>query len=123
MNEDTARNRFNKLPLMIIITIFISILSTIISLSIYKISGDIYIDRSRPGFISDEEKNEPKEPDNVYSFPIEGEVTRYDLDTFYEKLSNIDINMEAFSPDALSDDVLGINPLPADPSEDYSLSD
>jgi flagellar basal body-associated protein FliL len=123
MNEEAAPKKSKKLFIMILITIAISILSTVISLLIYKLSGDIYIDRSRPGFISEKEKDEPKEPDNAYSFPLEGEITRYDLDDFYEKLSGVtaDMYVDAFSPDALSDDVLGITPQPEIPPEDNPL--
>jgi len=121
MSEEPAPKKSKTLVIMILITITIAVASTIVSLLMYKLSGDIYIDRSRPGFISDKEKDEPKkEPDNIYSFPLEGEVTRRDLDDFYKKLSSTtaEMNREAFSPDALSDESLRINPLPESSLED-----
>jgi hypothetical protein len=123
-NEESAKREINKLPIFIILSIFLALISTIIGLLIYKLSGDIYIDRSRPGYISDQEKNENDGADDAYSFSSDGEVSRKDLDEFYVHMSEAvgDIKANAFSPDDLSDEALGIAPPATEdsnPAEDY----
>ena len=47
-----------NLVILGILAIFIAILTSSISLIIYHNSGDIYLDRSRPGFLPDEKEEE-----------------------------------------------------------------
>lgn len=47
-----------NLLLLCLAGIVMAFVSTGISLAIYKGTGDIYLDRSRPGFISDDETHD-----------------------------------------------------------------
>ena len=95
-------------------SIVIALISTSISLAIYHNSGDIYIDRSRPGFLPDEEevKEEEDEKEQDYTFPKSGTLT---ADSLREYLEKLDIEVKAidgyekpFNSSALSDEKLGI---------------
>lgn len=84
-----------------------------ISLKLYHDSGDIYLDRSRPGFLPEEEEVEEDE-DSVkdYVFPDSGPLTESDLADFLENLKAElnrlnDFSSDPFSPDPLSSATLG----------------
>ncbi len=91
----------------------IALVTTGISLILYHNSGDIYLDRSRPGFLPDEEEaQEEKIEEEEYSFSRSGKITAEVID---ELLRNFDIEMQAvdsysdqFDEGALSDERLGI---------------
>lgn len=91
----------------------IALVTTGVSLTLYHNSGDIYLDRSRPGFLPDEEEaQEEKIEEEEYSFPRSGKITAEVID---ELLKNFDIEMQAidsysdqFGEGALSDERLGI---------------
>lgn len=94
--------------------IAIALVATSISLLVYHNSGDIYIDRSRPGFLPDEEEISEGEESagEEYDFAKNGKVTVEGLD---EYLENLKVEMEAanayekpFGPEVLSDEHLGI---------------
>lgn len=84
------------------------------SLLIYHNSGDIYLDRSRPGFLPDEEEISEKieEKEVNYDFEERGaiseEVLDEYLDRFEKEIEGIERAKNAFSEDALSDERLGI---------------
>ena len=104
-----------------IISIVIAIVTTVVSLIIYHKSGDIYLDRSRPGFLPDEEEVTTK-PETTYSFPSSGTLTDGVLDDyilhFEEAIEIIDDLHSPFSETPLSDESLGIPAAPAeDPAE------
>ncbi len=92
----------------------LAIIATSISLAIYHNSGDIYLDRSRPGFLPDEveAQAEEDEKDEDYSFPKNGKLTAEDLDEYLEKIDvevrAIDSYDDPFGAGALSDEKLGI---------------
>ena len=92
----------------------IAILTTSISLMIYHNSGDIYIDRSRPGFLPDEEEIEEKEQEkeSAYEFSENGEISTDVLKEYLEQLEKeadeIDAIESPFDAKALSDEVFGI---------------
>ena len=92
----------------------IALVATSISLLIYHNSGDIYLDRSRPGFLPDEEELELDEI-KVEDFDFEktGKITEEVLDEYLEHLETemkvIDSFEGAFSEEALSDEKLGIS--------------
>ena len=50
-----------NLVLLGVLAVLIATVTTCISLAIYHNSGDIYLDRSRPGFLPDEEEIEAVE--------------------------------------------------------------
>lgn len=102
-----------NLIIMGLISIVIATATTGISLAIYHNSGDIYLDRSRPGFLPDEEEieeDEVKEED--YSFDKNGPLTIEQIEE-YIKMLKVEVDMidnekEPFSAGALSDTTLGI---------------
>ncbi|MDO4507811.1 MAG: hypothetical protein Q4B65_00225 [Candidatus Saccharibacteria bacterium] len=96
------------------IAVLIAFITTSISLLIYERSGDIYLDRSRPGYLPDEEEAEKEEndPEGEYNFSQTGEITEEVLDEYLEKMQveieAIDGYKDPFSEGALSDERLGI---------------
>ena len=73
MEETTEKRRLHRggrnLLLLGLGSVVIALITTSISLAIYHNSGDIYIDRSRPGFLPDEkEVEEEEELEDDYSF-------------------------------------------------------
>lgn len=107
-------------------SIVIAFLTTTISLVVYHNSGDIYIDRSRPGFLP--EKAERKNPDQVeFTFPENGKINKKEI-TKYQKnfkaqLEELDKFNDPFSPAPLSDESLGIPPGEETPSLESSSTD
>lgn len=91
-------------------SIAIAIITTSISLYFYS-KGDIYIDRSRPGYISEDEKHND-EDDRKENYSNEGSITEKALDEYIEELDRVSERIEAsrndFGPDPLSDDNLMI---------------
>ena len=93
-------------------SIVAAIITTGVSLAIYHNSGDIYLDRSRPGYLPDKEEmaDEPMEED--YLLDKNGPVTEKIIDEYIEayeaELKAMDYYKEPFSADALSDEKLGI---------------
>lgn len=92
--------------------ILIATITTAISLSIYRSTGDIYLDRSRPGYISEGEKHNT-EDDSEDSFSGEGAVTREVIDEYLKEFDKVKTRIEAaandFSPEPLSDNSLSIS--------------
>ena len=93
-------------------SILIAAFTTIISLQIYRATGDIYLDRSRPGYIFDDEKHN-EEDDQKETFSNEGEINVEAMDEYLKELDKVieRINESAddFSPEPLSDDSLNIS--------------
>ena len=74
----------NLMRLGLIATI-ITILTTTISLVIYHNSGDIYLDRSRPGFLPEKHEIEhDDQSEKSYSFPESGNLDSKTLEEFRE---------------------------------------
>lgn len=97
-----------------IISILVACTTTGIALAIYHNSGDIYIDRSRPGFLPDEEEIEQRndsEKEESEEFGEKGEITVDVLEDYLKKIESeiegIERAKEAFSEEALSDERLG----------------
>ena len=102
-----------NLLLLGIISIVVAGLTSGISLAIYHNSGDIYLDRSRPGFIPEEGDDNNKDPvPEVYVFEKSGNLTMKELEEYLENLEvdikAIDSYSNPFGPEALSDKNLGI---------------
>lgn len=95
-------------------SIVIALLTTGISLAIYHNSGNIYLDRSRPGFLPDKEEIEEdaKKQDSDYALDKSGIITVEILDEYLEHYSAeeviVDSYNDAFDIDVLSDTNLGI---------------
>ena len=104
-----GRNLMRLGLLATIITVF----TTSVSLIIYHNSGDIYLDRSRPGFLP--EKHEVDHNDQVektYSFPESGNLDAKVLEEFRENfqktLEETKKIKDPFSADNLSDEFVGL---------------
>lgn len=91
----------------------VALATTAVSLVIYHNSGDIYLDRSRPGYLPDEEEvNNDDDASDDYDF---AKVDELDMETVEEYLKNLDKEVKAidsyndpFGEEALSDEGLGI---------------
>lgn len=97
-----------------IISVVVAATTTGVSLALYHNSGDIYLDRSRPGFLPDEEEiKEDEEAPSDYKFTDTGVITDIDKSIYLENLNSeinaIDEFIDPFSHDALSDEALGID--------------
>ena len=94
-------------------SIGIALATTTISLKAYHDSGDIYLDRSRPGFLPDEEEVEEQQGQKKdYVFEANGnldpDVLRIYLQNYAEQLEALDKLEKPFSATPLSDESLGI---------------
>ena len=89
----------------------IAIVTTAVSLNIYRSTGDIFLDRSRPGYIFEDEKHN-EEDDQKESFSNEGEVTQKVVGEYLQEFDKINKRIteasDDFSLEAISDDSLGI---------------
>ena len=96
------------------LSVAMALSTTGVSLAIYHGSGDIYLDRSRPGYLPD--KDEIAEDDSgkesEYAFGKNGELTSGELEEYLTNLRKeidaLDVYKNAFSADGLSDAKLGI---------------
>ena len=118
--EEEAGKKNHNLLLLGVGATLIALLTTSISIIIYHKSGDIYLDRSRPGFLPDKEEIENRDEDEEYIFSENGPVTKYDLDEylkmFNEELKDLDELKTPYSAEPLSDDALGIPAKKAEPA-------
>lgn len=94
--------------------------TTGISLMVYRNSGDIYLDRSRPGYLPDEDEvNEEPVTSTNYSYPDYGPLDKAELQRYLEELKTIKTRVDALSdpyaPSPLSDESLGIVEMPESP--------
>lgn len=103
-----------KLIIMALIAIVVSSAMTVTSLAIYHYSGDIYLDRSRPGYLPDQEEIEVQDDDEEgdYEFSRNGALTPEALD---EYLKGLEIEVQAldeyqnpFNDEALSNEHFGL---------------
>ena len=93
--------------------ILLTIITTTVSLAIYRTSGDIYLDRSRPGYLPDvDEVQEDNDADSNFTFAESGPLTTADLDEYLEALYAANSRLRSittpYSPEPLSDTSLGI---------------
>lgn len=119
MAEKTEKKNGQKkgarnLVLLGMFSILIASLTTGVSLAVYHNSGDIYLDRSRPGFLPDEGEleEEEKDADEDYNFQRNGKMTAEVVNEYLKELNEevqaIDSYEKPFAEDALSDEALGI---------------
>jgi hypothetical protein len=110
--ESPKSNSRYRLVVFVAGAILIAFITSSISLSIYTSSGDIYLDRSRPGFIPDKPSTDNGQTDQTTSFPPEGLITKDALDDYLQKLDtlikDITADHDSFSSSALSDEALNI---------------
>lgn len=110
MKPDRGRR---NLTILGVLAILITIATTSVSLAIYRLSGDIYLDRSRPGYLPDEdEAAEGPATNDSYNFPDFGELTGAELDKYLEELKAVNQRLdnfaEPYTPGPLSNESLGI---------------
>ena len=112
MKEDKPIHGGRNLMILGFATAVIAIISTAVSLQIYRATGDIYLDRSRPGYISEGEKHSD-EDDQKENFSNDGEVNQKAIDEYLKELDKvmgrISEASDDFSPEALTDDSLSIS--------------
>ena len=94
-------------------SLLIAVLTTSVSLAVYHYSGDIYLDRSRPGFLPDEKEEKDEQRTSVkYTFPDSGPVDAETLAEYLKEIkpstTQLDQLPDPFSSDPLSDESLGI---------------
>ena len=129
MPEETEKKNHNLFLLGVISTL-IAMITTGVSIMIYHYSGDIYLDRSRPGFLPDKEEIESYADDDEFYFSEDGPITKYDLDEylkhFGEAIKDLDELKAPYGPEPLSDGALGIpsetkkvEPEPTPEPEEY----
>ena len=117
-SNDDERKIFTKggkkLILLSVISIFITLCLTTVSLAIYHYSGDIYLDRSRPGYLPDSEEVQDDEEDEEgdYTFEKTGPINKEVLEEYLKKLQ-IEVDalsdyQNPFDADALSDAQFGL---------------
>ena len=105
-----ARN----LVILGIMSTVIAIATAGVSLAVYHNTGDIYLDRSRPGFLPDEEEIEQQEDIKEVDYQLDpsGNITTDILTEYLEKLEEevkgIDAYQKPFDADALSNERLGL---------------
>lgn len=102
-----------NLALLGIFSILIAVITTSVSLAVYHNSGDIYLDRSRPGFLPDEQEiEEENEHVEEYNFDKTGKLDIKIIEEYLEHLQTevraIDAYEKPFSAGPLSDQNLGI---------------
>ena len=113
-SEENKNNGGKKLVLLCIISVFITLCLTTISLAIYHYSGDIYLDRSRPGYLPDNEevKEEVEDEEGDYDFAKSGPINKEVLEEYLKKLQieidALDDYQNPFDADALSDSQFGL---------------
>lgn len=95
-----------------ILATIIAIITTGISLYFYHASGDIYIDRSRPGFLPEKHENSQMDENLTYRFSEDGSISAKDLEEYLQNIkpviNNINDVKKPFAKDSLSDQSLGI---------------
>lgn len=96
--------------------LIITAVTTGISLWMYRSSGDIYLDRSRPGYLPDEEEaSEESDVKSSFTFSDTGVINKSDLDAYLKELKTVDNRIKAisdpYSAGPLSDQSLGISEI------------
>lgn len=113
VNKKKMTHGGRNLVILGVASTVIAVVVTGASLLIYHNSGDIYLDRSRPGYLPDEEEIEKEgEKEEEYNFEKSGKLTVEVIEEYLEKLNietkAIDAYEKPFDEDVLSDGRLGI---------------
>ena len=107
----TTAHGGRNLILLGLAAIVIAVATTAVSLFIYRATGDIYLDRSRPGFIAEGEQHN-EEDDSHEVFSNEGPMNQEAFDKYLKELDllteRVDGSSDSFAGEPLSDDSLGI---------------
>ena len=97
-----------------VLSVAISVVLASVSLILYHNSGDVYLDRSRPGFLPDEEEieDDSKIEKTDFEFSDSGNITAETIDEYLENLlkeiEQLNRFEKPFDAKALTDETLGI---------------
>ena len=109
--EEFIHSGGRNLLLLCLASVIIAIATTTISLIIYQATGDIYLDRSRPGYIAEDEKH-TKEDDNKENFSNDGAIDANALKDYKSQLESVEKRLDsakdAFDETPRSNETLGI---------------
>lgn len=104
-----------NLVILGLLSTLIATTTTGVTLAIYHNSGDIYLDRSRPGFLPDEEEIEQDEktPEvEEYEFQKDVVLDNEKIDDYLkhlqDEINSVNVYEKPFGSDVLSDEHLGI---------------
>jgi len=104
----TSTGRRN-LIILTIVMIILPIITVVVSLIYYDLSGDKYLDRSRPGFMPDKPDDSDDANKPVDKFSEDGPNNQEVLDEYLERLRNRTqpvLDGKFFQEDPLSDNSL-----------------
>ncbi len=106
------RIRNHQFLVMIVSAIIVSFFLVYVALSLYRSSGTMQLDLSRPGY--DNARKEVTKDSGVFkAYPEDGPINNEALEQFDKlyksKASEALIEIDAFSGDALSDEALSLN--------------
>ena len=118
-DEKKQKKKLNKggwnLVILGIMAVAIAVITSGVSLLIYHNSGDIYLDRSRPGFLPDEEEIEEENNDDdeeEFKFDKTGPIDLTVLEKYLEELQAevdaVNAYEKPFEEKVLSDENFGI---------------
>lgn len=117
MEVQKPKKKLNRggrnLVILGVVAVLIAAITSGVSLIIYHNSGDIYLDRSRPGFLPDEEEIEEEiEDEEEYNFSKTGPIDLTVLEEYLEKLQveveAVDAYEKPFEEKILADESFGI---------------
>jgi hypothetical protein len=106
----------HRFMLLIAVTIAISLFLVSVALALYASSGTAQLDLSRPGYVSVREQ--ASRSDAFDSFPATGSIDKEALSKFrelYDKQAERATNVDGFSGDVLSDQVLSLDAPATEP--------
>ena len=101
-----------NLVILGVASVVVAFATTGVALAVYHNSGDIYLDRSRPGYLPDKAEIEEMEIEEEYTLEKSGPVTVELLNGYLDKLKlevkAVENYEKPFDASALSDEKLGI---------------
>lgn len=100
----------NKLVLFVAGSVIVALLLVVVAMALYASSGAAQLDLSRPGYKAVQDKVD--KTDTFKSFPATGDVNASTLDQFrklYDEQVQRVTASDAFNPDVLGDQALGID--------------
>lgn len=105
----------HNLLLLGFLAVTIAVITTAVELTIYHTSGDIYLDRSRPGYLPDQDEVEEENKSNpTYSYSDTGPLNQAELKTYVDELTSVKQHIgklaNPYGAEPLSDESLGIRP-------------
>ncbi|MBQ3318475.1 hypothetical protein IJG76_00405 [Candidatus Saccharibacteria bacterium] len=101
-NSSGARN----LAILGVVAVVVTLTTTLVALKIYHDTGDIYLDRSRPGYLP--EKKEEDEEEEIFEFQDTGVITNGVIKEYLEHFEKEMKKEEYFKTETLSGEALGI---------------